>query len=93
MPTGNAYSSGHLVQSLLGLAFVLLVENSDNLHRLDVIPVSDIIIGLNSLLNLTCQKNIGFQRASATGVTCQQGKLAPPDTWLVLWDLHMFYLL
>ena len=54
MPTGDAYSSGHLVMSLLGLTFVLLVETSDILYRLDIIPVCDIITGLNSIiLNLT----------------------------------------
>ena len=50
MPTGDAYSCGHLVLSLLGLAFVLLVETSDTLYRLDIIPVCDIITGLNILL-------------------------------------------
>ena len=25
--------------------------------------------------------NIGFHRASATGVACRQGTLTPPDTW------------
>ena len=30
----------------------------------------------------------------ATGVTCRQGTLTPPDTWSrSIWDLHMFYLL
>ena len=47
MPTEDAYSSGHLVLSLLGLAFVLLVETSDALYRLDILPVCDIITGLN----------------------------------------------
>ena len=54
MPTGDAYSSGHLVLSLLGLAFVLLVETSDILYRLDIIPVCDIITGPNIIIqNLT----------------------------------------
>ena len=47
MPTGDAYSSEHLVLSLLGLAFVLLVETSNALYRLDIIPVCDIITGRN----------------------------------------------
>ena len=80
MLTGDAYSSGHLVLSLLGLAFVLLVETSDFLYRLDIIPVFDIITGLKIILNLTFH-NIGFHRASATGVACRQGTLTPPDTW------------
>ena len=35
-----------------------------------------------------------FYRAFATGVTCRQWTLTPPDTWSRLyWDLHiMFYL-
>ena len=44
------------------------------LYRLDIIPVCD-ITGLDIKLN------IGFQRASATGVACRQGTLTPPDTW------------
>ena len=53
MPTGHAYSSGHLVLSLLGLAFVLLVETSNILYRLDI-PLCDIITGFNFIiLNVT----------------------------------------
>ena len=37
--------------------------------RLDVLPT------------LTLLLNIGFHRASATGVACRQGTLTPPDTW------------
>ena len=33
------------------------------------------------LLTLTLLLNIGFHRASATGVACRQGTLTPPDTW------------
>ena len=39
----DANSSGHLFMSILGLAFVLLVETSDILYRLYIIPVCDII--------------------------------------------------
>ena len=81
MPTEDAYSSGHLVLSLLGLAFVLLVETSDILYRLDIIPVCDIIPGLYIITESDISPNIGFHRASATGVACQQGTLTPPDTW------------
>ena len=56
MPAGNAYSSGHLVLSLFGLAFVLLLETRDALYRLDIIPVCD-ITGL-TLLNLTFYKKL-----------------------------------
>ena len=81
MPTEDAYSSGHLVLSLLGLAFVLLVETSDTLYWLDIIPVCDIIPGLDIITESDILPNIGFHRASATGVACQQGTLTPPDTW------------
>ena len=53
MPTGDGYSSGHLVLPLCGLAFVLLVDTSDTMYRLDIKPVCDIITELNILLNLT----------------------------------------
>ena len=81
MPTGDAYSSGHLVLSFLGLAFVLLVETSDILYRLDITPVCDIIIGLNIITEFDILLKISFHRASATGMACQQGTLTPPDTW------------
>ena len=81
MPTEDAYSSGHLVLPLSGLAFVLLVETSDTKYRLDIIPVCDLITGLNILLNLTSHQILCFHRASATGVACRQGTLTPPDTW------------
>ena len=37
----------------------------------------------------------GFHRTFATGVTCRQGTLTPPDTWFRPFceDLHVFYLL
>ena len=36
----------------------------------------------------------GFHRTYATGATCQQRTLTPPDTWSCsFWDLHLFYLL
>ena len=67
--------------SFFGLAFVLPVETSDMLYRLDIIPVCDIIIGLNIITEIDISPNISFHRASATGVACQQGTLTPPDTW------------
>ena len=81
MPTGDAYSSRHLVLFLLGLALVLLVETSETLYRLDIIPVCDIIPGLDIITESDISPNIGFHRASATGVACQQGTLTRPDTW------------
>ena len=67
--------------ALLGLACVLLVETSDNLCRLDIIPVCDIIPGFDIITESDIWPNIGFHRVSATGVACQQGTLTPPDTW------------
>ena len=81
MPIGDAYSSGHLVLSLSGLVFVLLVETSDTLYRLDIIPVCDIITGLDIFTEADILQDIGFHRTSATGVACRQGTLTPPDTW------------
>ena len=80
MPTEDAYSFGHLVLSLLGLAFSLLVETSDTPYRLDILPVCDIITGFN-ITEPDISRNIGFHRAFATGVACRQGTLTPPDTW------------
>ena len=77
----DAYSSGHLVLSLLELAFVLLVETSDILYWLDTITVCDIIPGLDIITESDISPNIGFHIASATGVAYQQGTLTPPDTW------------
>ena len=77
----DAYSSGHLVLSPLGLAFVLLVETSDNIDRLDIVPVCDIITGLINFTEYDISQKVGFHRTSATGVACRQGTLTPPDTW------------
>ena len=80
MPTGDAYSSGHLVLFLWGLAFVLFVETREILYRLDIIPVCD-ITALNIFTEYDISPNIGFHGAYATGVACRQGTLTPPDTW------------
>ena len=79
MPTEDAYSSGHLVLSLLGFAYVLHVETSD-LNQSDNAPVCDIFTGLD-ITGFDNLPNKGFQRAYATGVACRQGTLTPPDTW------------
>ena len=76
----DAYSSVHLVLSLLGLAFVLFVETSGTLYRLDIIPVCD-ITGIYIFIISDISPNIDFHRAPATGVACRQGMLTPPDTW------------
>ena len=80
MPTGDTYSSGHVVLSFLGFAFVLLVETSDTIYRLDILSFCDIITGLN-ITESDISRNIGFHRAYATGVACRQGTLTPPDIW------------
>ena len=79
MPTEDAYSSGHLVLSFSGLAFVRLVETSVTLYRLDIIPV--FITEHDIFTESDILPDIGFHRASATGVACRQGTLTPPDTW------------
>ena len=54
----------------------------------------------NYLLNLKLL-NIGFHRATATGVACWQGTLTPPDTWscptlglvcVLMWDQSLLNL-
>ena len=62
MPTGNAYFSCSL-------------ETSDTLYRLDITPVCDFIIGLNIFywIRHFISPNIGFHRASATGVDMPTG--------------------
>ena len=44
-------------------------------------PVCDTFPWLDFLPTLTLLLNIGFHRASATGVACRQGTLTPPDIW------------
>ena len=46
-----------------------------------IIIFCDIITGLNIITESDISPNIGFHRASTTGVACQQGTLTPPDTW------------
>ena len=46
-----------------------------------ITPVYDTFPWFDFLPNLTLLLNIGFHRASATGVACRQGTLTPPDTW------------
>ena len=45
------------------------------------ITISDTFTRLDFLPTLTSLLNIGFHRASATGVACRQGTLTPQDTW------------
>ena len=89
MPTEDAYSSGHLVLSSLGLAFVLLVETSDTFYRLDIIPVCGIFTGLNILLTFhQIVVSIGhLQRVWHA----DRGRLLLRTPGPVpLWDLHVF---
>ena len=64
-----------------GLAFVLLVETSDTLYRWNILPLLDIIAGLDIFTESEISPDIGFHGASAAGVACRQGTLTPPDTW------------
>ena len=92
MPTEDAYSSGHLVLSLLGLAFVLLVETSDILYRLDIIPVCDIITGLNIIIqNLTFYQIFVSVDHLQRVWHANRGRLLLRTPGPVpLWDLHVF---
>ena len=74
MPTEDAYSSGHLVLSFMGSANVLLLRPPTLNHQL-MTHFPDFVPTLTLLLN------IGFHRASATGVECRQGTFTPLDTW------------
>ena len=62
------------------IVYESLVETTDILYRLDIIPICDIITGFNILTESDISPNIGFLRISATGVACRQGMLTPPDT-------------
>ena len=78
MPTEDAYSSGHLVLSHLGFANVVLLRPlilNYTLHQFMTPFLIWLFTDFDVLLN------IGFQKAFATGVACQQGTLTPPDTW------------
>ena len=55
-----------------------LVETTDILYRLDIIPVCDIITGFNIFTESAISPN--FLRTSATGGACRQWTLTPPDT-------------
>ena len=89
MPTEDAYSSGHLVLSFLGLAFVLLVETRDTLFRLDIIPVCD-LTGL-TLLNLTFYKILVSIEHLQRVWHAYRGRLLLRTPGPVpLWDLHVF---
>ena len=77
--------TSHLVLSLLGLAFVILVETSDTLYRLDIIPICDIIIGLD-IFTESHQILVSIEHLHA-----DRGRLPLRTPGPVpLWDLQMF---
>ena len=93
MPTEDAYSSGQqlLVLSPLGLAFVLLVETSDILYRLDI-PVCDIITGSNIIiLKVTFHQILVSIEHLQRVWHANRGRLLLRTPGPVpLWDLHVF---
>ena len=90
MPTGDAYSSGHLVLPLSGLAFVLLVETRDTKYRLDIISVCD-ITRLNIFLNLTYHQILVSIEHLQRVWHAERGRLLLRTPGPVpLWDLHVF---
>ena len=62
-----------------GICKCSFVETTDTQSY--ITPVYDTFPWLDFLPNLTLLLNIGFHRASATGVACRQETLTPPDTW------------
>ena len=91
MPTEDAYSSGHLVLSFSGLAFVLLVETSDALYRWDIILVCDNITVLDILLNLKFHQILVSIEHLQRVWHADRGRLLLRTPGPVpLWDLQMF---
>ena len=90
MPTEDAYSSGHLVLSRLGLAFVLLVGTSDTLNRLDILPVCGIITGLNILLTFH-QIVVSIGHLQQVWHADRGRLLLRTPGPVPLWDLQMFF--
>ena len=66
----------------LGLALILfyLLRPATPYTDLTLHQFVTLLPDLTFLLNLTFSK-YWFHRTSATGVTCRQGTLTPPDTW------------
>ena len=62
-----------------GICKCSFVETTDT--RSYITPVYETFPWLDFLPTLTLLLNIGFHRASATGVACRQRTLTPPDTW------------
>ena len=57
MLTGDAYSSGHLVPSHLGLAYALLVETNPFLEFVVIFPDYALRISLGTFSNLLAMVN------------------------------------
>ena len=67
---------GHLLLRTPGCR-CSFVETTDSQSY--ITPVYDTFLRLDILPTLMLLLNIGFHRASATGVACRQGTLTPPD--------------
>ena len=59
MPTGDAYSSGHLIPSHLGLAHVLLVETNSFPELVVICPDYAIRTSLDTFSSLLCMELVG----------------------------------
>ena len=79
-----------VIECLLLLCKSKSVNSFLTQYILCLIPVCDMITGLDIDTEFYISPNIGFHRASATGLACRQGTLTPPDTWSrPILDLHM----
>ena len=72
-----------LTDQLMALSLICLAEFYiiESLLNLSCLRTFEFRTPLGTSLLLLTLLNIGFHRASATGVACWQGTLTPPDTW------------
>ena len=89
MQTEDAYSSGHLVLSLLGFAYVLHVETSD-LNQSDIAPVCDVLPDL-CLQDFTIyQIKVSIEHMQQVWHANRGRLLLRTPGPVSLWDLHVF---